>query len=104
MTSLLLYSTFEVNTLLKVNTVSKDFGVINMSKNLISVKEIVKKYSIPYSTVNHYSIIGLLTVADRRKNMRLYDEAQVKERLATIARLRGKGYPLHLIQNELNKT
>ena len=74
-----------------------------MPKDLISIKEIVKKYSIPYSTVNHYTIIGLLTVADRRKNIRLYDEAQVKERLAKIAQLRSKGYPLHLIQNELNK-
>ena len=74
-----------------------------MSKNLISTKEIVEKYGIPYSTVNHYTITGLLIVADRRKNMRLYDEAQVAKRLAAITRLRGKGYPLHLIQQELNK-
>ena len=75
-----------------------------MSKNLISIREIVKKYGIPYSTVNHYTIIGLLTVSGRRKNMRLYDEAEVKERLTKITELRGKGYPLHLIQKELDKT
>ncbi len=75
-----------------------------MSENMVSIKEIVKKYNIPYSTLNHYTIIGLLTVADRRKNIRLYDEAQVKERLAKISQLRSKGYPLHLIQQELNKT
>lgn len=75
-----------------------------MPKNLISIKEIAKKYGIPYSTVNHYTIIGLLTVASRRKNVRLYDEAEVKEKLTRIAKLRGKGYPLHLIQKELNKT
>ncbi len=74
-----------------------------MRKNMISIKEIVKKYGIPYSTVNHYTIIGLLTVADRRKNARLYDEAKLKERLEKIAKLRSKGYPLHLIQKELNK-
>ncbi len=74
-----------------------------MQKNFISVKEIVKKYRIAYSTVNHYTIIGLLTVADRRKNVRLYDEAELKEKLKRIAELRGKGYPLHLIQQELNK-
>ena len=74
-----------------------------MPKKLISIKEIAKKYSIPYSTVNHYTVIGLLTVTDRRKNVRLYDEAEVKERLARIAELRGKGYPLHLIQKELNR-
>ena len=75
-----------------------------MKKNMISIKEIVKKYGIPYSTVNHYTIIGLLTVADRKKNIRLYDKAEVKERLTRITELRGKGYPLHLIQKELNKT
>ena len=74
-----------------------------MPKNLISIKEIVKKYGIPYSTLNHYTAVGLLTVADRRKNIRLYDEAEVKERLAKISQLRSRGYPLHLIQNELNK-
>lgn len=73
-----------------------------MSKNLISIKEIVKKYGLPYSTVNHYTIIGLLTVADRKKNIRLYDEEEVKVRLTRIEELRGKGYPLHLIQKELN--
>jgi DNA-binding transcriptional MerR regulator len=75
-----------------------------MPKNLISIKKIVKKYSIPYSTVNHYTIIGLLTVADRKKNIRFYDEAEVKEKLRRISELRGKGYPLHLIRKELRKT
>ena len=70
---------------------------------MISIKEIVEQYGIPYSTINHYTIIGLLTVADRRKNIRLYDKAEVKERLEKIAKLRSKGYPLHLIQKELNK-
>ena len=74
-----------------------------MRKNKISTKEIVEKHNIPYSTVNHYTVIGLLTVAGRRKNVRFYDEAQVKKRLARISELRSKGYPLHLIQRELNK-
>ena len=73
-----------------------------MPKRLISIREIVRKYKIPYSTVNHYTIIGLLSVVDREKNIRLYDEIEVKERLAKIAELRGKGYPLHLIHKELN--
>ncbi|MFH1783726.1 MAG: MerR family transcriptional regulator [bacterium] len=75
-----------------------------MQKNFITIKEIVKKYGIAYSTVNHYTVIGLLTVADRRKNVRLYDEAEIKGRLTRIAELRGQGYPLHLIQKEFDKT
>ena len=73
-----------------------------MSKNLISIKEIVKKYAIPYSTVNHYTLIGLLNVVDRRKNIRLYDETEIEQKLTKIGELRSKGYPLHLIQQELN--
>ena len=73
-----------------------------MPGNMITIKQIVSKYNIPSSTINHYTLIGLLTVASRKKNMRLYDEAQVKERLARIAALRSEGYPLNLIQTELN--
>ena len=69
---------------------------------MISIKEIVKKYGIPYSTVNFYTMIGLLTVVDRRKNIKLYDEIEVKERLTKIIKLRNKGYPLDLIRKELN--
>lgn len=71
---------------------------------MISVKEIVKKYGIPYSTVNHYTMVGLLSIAKRKKNVRLYDEREVKERLTIINKLRSKGYPLHLIRKELKNT
>ena len=70
---------------------------------MISTKDIVEKYGLPYSTVNHYTIIGLLTVEARRRNMRLYDEAEVEEKLTRIMKLRDKGYPLHLIQKEFQK-
>ena len=69
---------------------------------MISIKEIVKKYGISYSTVNYYTMIGLLTVVDRRKNIKLYDEIEVKERLTKIIKLKNKGYPLDLIRKELN--
>ncbi|MHC4625402.1 MAG: MerR family transcriptional regulator [Planctomycetota bacterium] len=70
---------------------------------MISTKEIVERYGLPYSTVNHYTIIGLLTVEARRRNVRLYDEAAVEEKLTRIMKLKDKGYPLHLIQKELQK-
>ena len=69
---------------------------------MISIKEIVKKYGISYSTVNYYTMIGLLTIVDRRKNIKLYDEIEVKERLTKIIKLRNKGFPLDLIRKELN--
>jgi DNA-binding transcriptional MerR regulator len=70
---------------------------------VISTKDIVEKYGLPYSTVNHYTIIGLLTVEARRRNVRLYDEAEVEKKLTRIVKLKDKGYPLHLIQKELQK-
>ena len=70
---------------------------------MISIKEIVKRYGIPSSTVNHYTNIGLLNVISRKKNIRLYDEAEIKEKLRKISELRSKGYPLHLILKELRK-
>lgn len=73
-----------------------------MGADMISSKEIVEKYKIPYSTLNHYTLVGLLTIAGRKKNMRLYNDEEVKERLKRIADLRSKGYPLSLIQKELN--
>lgn len=71
---------------------------------MISIKEIVKKYGIPSSTVNYYTNIGLLNVIGRKKNIRLYDEAEIKEKLRKIAELREKGYPLHLIRKELKES
>ncbi len=69
--------------------------------NLISTTTIVEKYSLPYSTINYYTIIGLLPVESRRRNKRLYNEEDVRERLLKIAELNNKGYPLQLIRKEL---
>ncbi len=73
------------------------------NKGMISTKQIVRKYKIPYSTVNHYTVVGLLQVAGRKNNIRLYNESEVKKRLKKIAQLRSKGYPLHLIRKNLSK-
>jgi DNA-binding transcriptional MerR regulator len=76
---------------------------INMANDLITISEIVSQYGVPYSTVNHYTSIGLLTVVSKRRNVRLYNEPEVKKRLKRISELKDKGYPLHLIQKELLK-
>lgn len=74
-----------------------------MSKELITINEIIREYSVPYSTVNHYTIIGLLNVVGKKRNIRLYDRGEVRERIKRILELKDKGYPLHLIRNELAK-
>lgn len=72
-----------------------------MAKVLITINEIVEKYGIPYSTVNHYTIIGLLKVVNKKRNVRLYDDVEVKKRFKRISELKNKGYPLSLIQKEI---
>jgi len=73
-----------------------------MKRKLISAKEIIKKYQITYQTINHYTNFGLIHVVTKRGNVRLYDEAQIRERLTKISRLVGEGYPLRLICKKLN--
>lgn len=70
-------------------------------KKTISSVEVAAKFSLPYSTLTHYTNLGLLRVIGRRGNKRLYSEDEVKERLAEIKRLANQGYPLMLIRDKI---
>ena len=72
-----------------------------MKEKTISAQDIVKKYNIPYHTLNYYSAIGLLPVLSKEGNKRVYDEKEVRDRLQTISSLSKQGYPLHLIRKKL---
>ena len=74
----------------------------NNNKKLILAKEIGLKFSLPYSTVNHYTNLGFFSVVGRRGNKRLYDEEEVQHKLAQISRLIDEGYPLRLIRKKLH--
>ncbi len=67
----------------------------------ISAKEIVNKYKIPYHTLNYYTAIGLLPMLNKVGNVRVYDEKDIKERLAKISQMSKEGYPLNLIRKKL---
>ena len=71
-----------------------------MDKKLITAKEIVSKFNVSFQTVNHYTNFGLLSVVTKKRNMRMYDEAEVKEKLAQITRLVSEGYSLRLIRKK----
>ena len=73
-----------------------------MDKKLISAKEIISKFNISLQRVNHYTNIGLLSVVTRKGNVRMYDETEVKERIAKISELRNEVYSLRLIRKKLN--
>ncbi|NQT32290.1 MAG: MerR family transcriptional regulator [Candidatus Omnitrophica bacterium] len=72
-----------------------------MSKKLILSKDIVQKYNIPYSTLTHYTDMGLLQVVKKSGNRRMYDEGEVRVQLEKILELVDKGYPLRLIRDLL---
>ncbi len=73
-----------------------------MNKKPISAKEIISKFNISLQRINHYTNIGLLSVVTRKGNVRMYDETEVKERIAKISELRNEGYSLRLIRKKLN--
>ena len=72
-----------------------------MDSKLIAVKEIVSKFKITFQTVNHYTNFGILSVVTKKGNVRMYDEAEVKARLAKISELVREGYSLRLIRKKL---
>ena len=72
-----------------------------MFTKFISAKGIVSKYKIPYSTITHYTNLGLFTVVKRNGNRRLYNEKDVRARMGEISNLINEGYPLRLIRKKL---
>ena len=74
------------------------------SNRFVSLKEIAIEFSVSGATVNYYTNLGLLNVARKVGNKRLYDREEVDRRLHMIRELLSKGYTLRLIQNEFFKT
>lgn len=70
-------------------------------KNLVSAKEVSKKFGVTYPTLNHYTNLGFFNVVSKRGNKRFYLASEVKEKLILIARLKNDGYPLRLIRKKL---
>ncbi len=69
---------------------------------LITAHDIVRKYRLSYQTLNYYTSLGLLSVAKKASNQRLYREPEIRQRLKKIMELKDKGYPLQLIRQFLS--
>ncbi|MBI5873398.1 MAG: MerR family transcriptional regulator [Candidatus Omnitrophica bacterium] len=70
-------------------------------KDLVSAKEISKKFGVTYPTLNHYTNLGFFNVVSKRGNKRFYQAGEVREKLALISKLKDDGYPLRLIRKKL---
>ena len=72
-----------------------------MHSKYIFAQDIVKKYKIPYHTLNYYTAIGLLSHLRKEGNKRLYDANEVSVRLKKISKFSKEGYPLNLIRKKI---
>ncbi len=71
-----------------------------IKSNLITLEEIAKLYRLSKPTINYYTNMGLLSIADKHGNKRLYDKEEIRKRLNKIQELRRKGYNLRLIRRQ----
>lgn len=71
-----------------------------VKNNMITVDELSKLYLLSKATINYYTNMGLLHIADKQGNKRLYDKGEVEERLEKIRQLRTSGYSLRLIRKQ----
>ena len=69
-------------------------------RGLIGLQEISDRTGLSLSALNYYTNIGLLPVAERRGNRRLFVEEEVLRRIEEIRRLRREGYPLRIIRRQ----
>ena len=69
---------------------------------LMTAHDVVKRFRLSYQTLNYYTTLGLLQVARREGNERLYNARGVHEQLSHISRLKDEGYPLRLIARALS--
>ena len=75
----------------------------NKSFRLLDIQEISKRTGFSLSLLNYYTNLGLLPVADRQGNKRLFMERIVIGRLGQIRRLRREGYPLRIIRHRFKE-
>ena len=73
----------------------------NQKAKLSSLPEISQLSGIAFHTLNYYTNLGLLSIADRRGNKRMFVESEALQRLKEIQRLRREGYPLRMIRRQL---
>ena len=71
--------------------------------NLVTAKDISKKYKVAYPTINHYTDLGFLPIVKKEGNRRLYNNKQVRERLQLISKMMNEGYPLRLIRKKVSE-
>ncbi|MCD4779241.1 MAG: helix-turn-helix domain-containing protein [Candidatus Omnitrophica bacterium] len=66
----------------------------------ITVSDVAKLSGLSVSSVNYYTNMGLIVIAEKKGNKRLYDQDDVQRRLKKISEMMNMGYTLRLIQHQ----
>lgn len=75
--------------------------MVAKNSDVVTAKDISKKYKVGYPTINYYTDIGLFPIVGREGNRRLYSSRQIKSRIDLISKMVNDGYPLRLIRKKL---
>ncbi len=71
------------------------------NKNLLSAKDVVRRFGVSYPTLNHYTNLGFFRIVIKKGNKRFYDVQELRQKLSVISRMKNDGYPLRLIRKKL---
>ncbi len=71
--------------------------------NLLTAKDISKRYKVPYPTINYYTDLGFLPIVKKEGNRRMYNNKEVRDRLQLISKMINEGYPLRLIRKKITQ-
>jgi len=66
-----------------------------------TAQEIKERFGIPYSTINHYTDLGLFPIVKREGNKRIFDLQEIEVRYGKISKMAQAGYPLALIRKKI---
>ena len=72
-------------------------------EQLITLQEVSRRTGATLSALNYYVNLGLLPVADRQGNKRLFRKEEALDRFKEIDRLKRDGYPLRIIRRQLRE-
>lgn len=68
---------------------------------LISLQEVAHQTGASVSLLNYYVNLGLIPIADKNGNKRLFLKSQALGAFQKIQRLKREGYPLRVIRRHL---
>ena len=71
--------------------------------DLVTIQEITRSTGVSFSALNYYVNLGMLPVADRQGNKRLFSKGEALRRLKQIQQMKREGYPLRIILRHLQE-